>query len=212
MTEARPTAREEKLQSLLAAVKSVSETVAAAADEAEAIKTLPKATIDAVDDAGLLRLKLPEIFGGVEADPITQTEVIEALSYVDASAGWCLMIGASSIAIPAAFLSHEGVAEVFPRGRVPRASTAFMPTGTARPQEGGYLLHGRWAFASGIRHADWINLGALVADDRGDGPPPHRMFTLPTSKAQIHDNWHVINLQNTDSCDVSVDKVFDRRA
>lgn len=208
MTEARPTAREEKLQSLLAAVKSVSETVEAAADEAEAIKTLPKATIDAVDDAGLLRLKLPAIFGGAEADPVTQTEVIEALSYVDASAGWCLMIGASSIAIPAAFLSNEGVAEVFPRGRVPRASTAFMPTGTARPQESGYLLHGRWAFASGIRHADWINLGALVADDRGEGPPPHRMFTLPTTKAHIHDNWDVIGLQGTGSCDVSVENAF----
>jgi alkylation response protein AidB-like acyl-CoA dehydrogenase len=196
------------LKILLDAVERVSETVAAAADEAEAIKTLPKATVDAVYDSGLLRLKLPEIFGGEEADPVTQTKVIEALSYVDASAGWCLMIGASSIAIPAAFLSNEGVAEVFTRGRVPRASTAFMPTGTALPQEGGYLLNGRWAFASGVRHAEWINLGALVADDSGDGPPQHRMFTLPTSKARIHDNWNVIGLQGTGSCDVSVENLF----
>src|SRR5262249_18504202 len=127
-------------------------------------------TVDAVDDAGLLRLKLPEIFGGAEADPVTQIEVIEALSYVDASAGWCLMIGASSIALPAAFLSNEGVAEVLARGRVPRASTAFMPTGTATPHAGGYLVNGRWAFASGVRHAAWINLGALVSADQGAGP------------------------------------------
>jgi alkylation response protein AidB-like acyl-CoA dehydrogenase len=95
MTEVRPTAREDTLKRLLAAVESVRETVAAAAAEAEAIKTLPQATVDAVDAAGLLRLKLPAILGGAEADPVTQTTVIEALSYVDASAGWCLMIGAS---------------------------------------------------------------------------------------------------------------------
>jgi alkylation response protein AidB-like acyl-CoA dehydrogenase len=145
MTVASPTARAEKLKILLDAVERVSETVAAAVDEAEEIKTLPKATVDAVYDSGLLKLMLPEIFGGAEADPITQIEVIEAMSYVDASAGWCLMIGTSSIAILAAFLSDEGVAEVFTRGRVPMASTAFMPTGTATPQEGGYLL--TWSVA-----------------------------------------------------------------
>jgi len=208
VTGARPTEREEKRKRLLDAVERVRETVEAAADEAEDIKTLPKATVDAVDDSGLLRLKLPEICGGEEADPVTQTEVIEALSYVDASAGWCLMIGASSIAIPAAFLSNEGVAEVFHCGRVPRASTAFMPTGTATPHEGGYLLQGHWAFASGVRHAAWINLGALVADNSGDGPPQHRMFSLPTAQAHIHDNWDVIGLRGTGSCDVSVDNVF----
>src|SRR5262249_27614029 len=82
------------------------------------------------------------------------------------------------------------------------------PTGTARPQAGGDLLKGRGACASGVRHADWIKLGALVADESADGPPQHGMFTLPTAKTHLHDNWDVIGLRGTGSCDVSVDNVF----
>jgi alkylation response protein AidB-like acyl-CoA dehydrogenase len=59
-----PTDREEKRQVLLEAVDRVRDTLRAGADEAEANATLPPATVQALDDAGLLALKLPAVLGG----------------------------------------------------------------------------------------------------------------------------------------------------
>ena len=88
-----PKERREKRRLLLDAVEAVRDTVAASADESERLGTLVPAAVEAIRDAGLFTLKLPQPLGGAEADPVTQIEVIEALAYIDASAGWCLMIG-----------------------------------------------------------------------------------------------------------------------
>ena len=203
-----PSERAERLRVLLGKVEHIGETVAAGTEEGERAATLPAATVNALDESGLLRLKLPKELGGIEADPVTQTKVIEALTYIDVAAGWCLMIGATSIGLPAAFLPDESIRDIFPGERVPRAAIAFVPGGTATPAENGYILNGRWSFASGVRHSDWLSLGALIPSEKAGEPPEHRLFTFPTSKAAIHDNWNTIGLRGTGSCDVSVADLF----
>jgi alkylation response protein AidB-like acyl-CoA dehydrogenase len=199
--------REETRQALLAAVARIRPEIERASDEGESLMTLPASSVDLLADSGLLRMKLPEVLGGSEADLITQYEVIEAMSYVDAAAGWCLMIGATSIAVPGAYLPDAAVTEVFQGPQAPRAAAVIAPTGSARPTEGGYTLNGRWAFASGVRHSDWISVGALVPDAQSDRPR-HLMFTVPTSRARLHDNWDTIGLRGTGSCDLSLEDVF----
>ena len=98
MGQTFPTGREEKRQALLAAVEGVRDTLVAGANEAEANATLPPTTVQALDDAGLFAMKLPAVLGGAEADLVTQLEILEAVSYIDTSAGWCLLIGASAVA------------------------------------------------------------------------------------------------------------------
>jgi alkylation response protein AidB-like acyl-CoA dehydrogenase len=198
---------EEIRQELLEAVARIGPEIEAASVEGESLMTLPASSVDLIANSGLLRIKLPEALGGWEADLVTQYEVIEAMAYVDAAAAWCLMIGASSIAIPGAYLPDAAVEEIFRGQHVPRAAAVLAPTGAARQAEGGYTLGGRWAFASAVRHSDWLSVGALVPDAQPDRPR-HLMFTLPTSRAHIHDNWDTIGLRGTGSCDVSVDDVF----
>jgi indole-3-acetate monooxygenase len=203
-----PLERTESLRLLLGKVEQIRETATAGMEEGERAATLPQATVDALEDSGLLRLKLPEALGGLEADPVTQTQVIEAMTYADAAAGWCLMIGATSIGLPAAFLPEDAIRTIFTGGRVPRAAIAFIPGGTATPVDNGYVLNGRWSFASGVRHAEWLSLGAPIPPAHAEEPPAHRLFTFPASHAVIHDNWHTIGLKGTGSCDVSVADLF----
>ena len=202
-----PRDRQENRKMLLAAVADVRDALADGADEAEQIATLPESVVRALDDSGLLAMKLPVALGGAEADPVTQLEVIEEVTRIDPSAGWCTMIGASALAIPAAFLPDEGVAEMFPGGNVPRAAGALMPTGKATPADGGYTVSGRWSYASGIRHSQWVSAAALINRD-GEGPAQLRMVTFPTSQVKIHDNWQVAGLKGTGSCDFSVSNLF----
>ena len=60
---------------------------------------------------------------------MTQCEIIEAMAYLDASAGWCTMIGATGIALPAVFLGDEAIAQIFNSGHVPTGAGVLMPTG-----------------------------------------------------------------------------------
>jgi alkylation response protein AidB-like acyl-CoA dehydrogenase len=202
-----PTDCDEKRQVLLKAVEQVRGTLQAGADAAEANATLPQATVQALDDAGLFALKLPAVLGGAEADLVTQLEVLEAISYIDTSAGWCTLIGAAAIASPGAFLGNEAIAQMFAGGQVPRAAGAFMPSGRAVPVDGGYRVSGRWAFASGIQHAQWVSATVRVIQDSA-ATPALRRVVVPVAAVQIHNNWQVMGLQGTGSCDFSLTDLF----
>jgi alkylation response protein AidB-like acyl-CoA dehydrogenase len=190
-------------RALLDAVDRARAVVEAGADEGERLRTLPAATVAVLRDTGLLRLKLPAVLGGAEADPVTQMEVIEALSAVDASAGWCLMVGATTAALPGVFLGDEAVATIFAGGRMPHAAGCYMPTGRAVAVPGGFRVTGRWAFASVIRHAAWVSGTAWVVRD-GTQTDERRVFVLRTGEVEVHDTWHVAGLRATGSGDFSV--------
>jgi len=109
-------------QALLEGVARIRDVLIASTDESERATTLVPAAVAALEDAGLLGLKLPAVLGGAEADPVTQIDVIEAVSAIDASAGWCLMVGATTIALPGVFLGDGALGTVFAHGRIPRAA------------------------------------------------------------------------------------------
>ena len=172
----------EKRRAILEAVQSLRGVVAAGAAESEARETLTPSVVDAQSASGLWALKLPAELGGAEADPVTQAEAIEAMTRIDTSAGWALMIGATSIGWPGAFLPAAGVRRVFTDpGRLPTAAGIGGIAGTAVSVDGGHRVTGRFAFSSGIRHAEWLLADAPVA--RGDDAPVEsRTFVVPWSK------------------------------
>jgi alkylation response protein AidB-like acyl-CoA dehydrogenase len=202
-----PTERAAKRAFLLAAVERIRDVVAAGTEEAERLRTLPTATVRALCDSGLLALKVPESLGGAEADPVTQLEVLEALTHIDASAGWCLMVATTAVGLPAGFLPDAAVGKILAGGRVPPAAVAIIPAGVATPVDGGYRLRGRWPFASGVRHAEWLTAGCWVRRDAQD-PGERHIAVFPAAAAEIHDNWHVAGLESTGSNDFSVTDLF----
>ena len=205
MKQKFPIERAEKRKALLQAVDSVRDILAAGADEAESIRTLPQSSVNALRESGLFTLKLPAVLGGAEADPVTQVEVIEAVSYIDPSTGWSLMIGAGGLSF-CAFLPDEAIEQMFQGGRIPTLAGAIMP-GRAVPVDGGYRVTGRWSWASGIRHAEWVVAHVLV-ERQGGGPPESRLAMLPAADVEIHDTWHVAGLKGTGSCDFSATDLF----
>jgi alkylation response protein AidB-like acyl-CoA dehydrogenase len=189
--------------SLRDAVEKVAPVLAASAQESERARTLAPAAVAALEDAGLLALKLPATLGGAEADPVTQIDVIEAVSAIDAAAGWCLMVGATTVALPGVFLRDDALATMFSGGRIPRAAGCYMPSGHAIADGDGYRITGRWAFASGIRHAAWVSGTARVMRE-GQPTGERRVFVVPTRAVEVHDTWHVAGLRGTGSCDFSL--------
>ncbi|HVA68743.1 MAG TPA: acyl-CoA dehydrogenase family protein [Candidatus Binataceae bacterium] len=200
-----PAAREEKRAALMSAVEDVRAVLAAEADEAEKMRTLPPASVAALRDSGLLALKLPEVLGGAEADPVLQSEVFEAVSYINPAAGWCLFIGSASIGMAGAFLPDTAIARMFAGERVPTAAAALMP-GRMTAVKGGYRLSGRWSWGSGIRHAEWVLVSTKTTREGGTIEP--RIAVVPTAGVEIIDNWHVMGLGGTGSCDFATSELF----
>lgn len=203
-----PDERAAKRRFLLDAVEAVTPMVLQGVPESEATYRLPDATFAALYEAGLFWLKLPEVLGGAEADPLIQIEVIAALAEVDASAAWSVMIGSQSTGLPAAWLPDEALETVFGPGPTPVAAGSLMPSGTAERVSGGYRVNGRWPYASGIRHCEWVNATVRFEDALADGPASFRRVVVPTADVEIHDNWDAVGLKGSGSCDFSINDLF----
>jgi alkylation response protein AidB-like acyl-CoA dehydrogenase len=194
---------------LLSSVEDIADTLTAQVPIDEAHNTLSPESVKILEDAGMFRLKLPAELGGAEADPTTQMLVLEALAHASSAASWCAMVGSTSGGLPGTFLPDTAIAEMFPPGHIPLGAVVAMPIGKTEIVDGGYLLSGRWPFASGVRHSEWIGAGAIVVRD---GTPERRMMVFPTASAELHDNWQVAGLKGTGSCDFSVDGLFVQEA
>ncbi|MCB0123061.1 MAG: hypothetical protein KDE58_12490 [Caldilineaceae bacterium] len=207
-----PTERVQKRQRLLQAVEEIRPILAQSVCESERNATLAPAAVEALQASGLFNFKLPAILGGAEADPVLQIEVIEALAYIDTASAWCAMIGASSIAQLGAFLPEPGLQCIFADNLSPRAATAVHPIGNATPVAGGYQVSGHWRFCSGVHHANWVSCLAMLQQPEGcyaESSLPERItVALPVRDISIHNNWSVVGLRGTGSCDILVTERF----
>ncbi|MFT7598668.1 MAG: alkylation response protein AidB-like acyl-CoA dehydrogenase [Acidimicrobiales bacterium] len=203
-----PEDRELKRRYLLDAVDSVRQTVLAGVEQGEDEYALPADSFEALYDAGLFWLKLPTALGGAEADPLIQIEVIAALAQIDAAAAWSVMIGSQSTGLPAAWLPDDALNVVFGDSRTPVAAGSLMPSGTADRVAGGYRVTGRWSFASGIQHCEWVNATVRFEDDPDGGLPSFRRVVVPTAEVEIHNNWDAVGLKGSGSCDFSIHDQF----
>ena len=206
--------------SMLAAARALQPHVRASADEAQALRHAPEPIVRKLAEAGLYRLAAPACFGGGEADPITTIEVIEAISEADGSIGWCLMIGMEVVGIGGSLMEPETAARLFAENPDVVMSGALNPQGRARRVDGGWLVTGRWPFASGCHHADLFWGQCRVVDDdtavgdtadddtADDGPPRLVEVIVPRSSYSIIDTWRVNGLRGTGSHDVAVDELY----
>jgi alkylation response protein AidB-like acyl-CoA dehydrogenase len=193
-------------EQLLASIEALREIVEGSAKDAELERTLPERAWAAMDRANLFSLKAPRELGGLEADPMLQMEAFERMAYFDSSAGWTLMVGAGDQFIAGGWAPEEALDLIFDGRKVRRGALALAPSGKATPVDGGYKLSGRWQFASGIRHAEWVVAGAMLQDTAEF--VPFRAFLLPVGDVTIHDNWNVGGLRGTGSNDFSIGDVF----
>ena len=192
---------------LFGAIDAQRDSLLASSEADEALGTLCAASVEALVASGALRMKLPRVLGGFEADLVTQMEVLERLAMINPAVSWCAMVGATSLAMPGAFLPDAGLARMFADGQIPRGAIVVTPTGVATPVGGGYRLNGRWGFASGVRHAQWLVAISRV-ERSADAPPELHFMVLPVAQCEILDNWQVVGLRGTGSCDVVVDNIF----
>jgi alkylation response protein AidB-like acyl-CoA dehydrogenase len=190
---------------LLSSIRDRRQEFEAAGERAEELRTLPPDTVEALRRMRMFWLKTPRELGGTPLEPLEFCDVIEELAYADVSVAWAAMIGAGCAGMVGGWLPDTGARRVFAADRpLPLVAGQPQPRGTGRPVKGGYVVSGRWGFASGIVHASWL-IGAV----RPEGDEGRKLvFVIPKVEAEVIDNWRVAGLQGTGSLDFSVDGVF----
>ncbi|WP_018681962.1 acyl-CoA dehydrogenase family protein [Actinokineospora enzanensis] len=198
---------------ILARARALAPVLRARAAEIEQAGRLPADVVDLLRDAGVFRMCFGPEWGGPGMTSTEQTEVVEALAYGDASAGWCAMIGANT-GIYSAFLEPAVAREMFPHPDMITAGL-LQPAGKAEKVSGGYRLSGRWTFGSGITHADWVTSGAFIyqngepyASPDGSNPHESRQFLVRRDQVEVIDNWDPVGLRGSGSCDYVITDVF----
>jgi alkylation response protein AidB-like acyl-CoA dehydrogenase len=194
----------------LDAVRAMSSVIAAHRDESETQRRMARPIFDAIQRSGICDMLVPARLGGPQAPLTDCLQAIEALATLDGSTGWNFMIWAAQ-GIFADYLTDGVAREVLQNGEL--VCGAINPTGAAREVEGGFMVSGRWSFASGCNYATWLIGGCIVMD--GDAPRfvtegvlDIRVAIMPASQCQTLDNWNTAGLRGTGSHDFTATDVF----
>jgi indole-3-acetate monooxygenase len=197
---------------VVAAAMGLIPQVLAARDECENLRRVPQQLVEALAGAGLLQMYLPRSMGGPELPPLVVFQVVEEISRISGSIGWCTMI-ANGVSNSVGLLPAEVGREMAGSPADLRIAGSIRPMGRARPVPGGHRLDGRWDFASGVNHARWLMCPGVIWEGGKPVPTPSgaplmRIFWAPANSATILDTWHVLGLRGTGSHDFTLADVF----
>jgi alkylation response protein AidB-like acyl-CoA dehydrogenase len=197
---------------VVAAAQALVPHIQAARHEIETERGLPASLVQEMARAGLFQLHLPRSMGGLECDLLASVRVMETLAAAEGSVGWCASIS-SAISYLVVRLPPQVGITLFGQPPDARLAGSLRPEGRSRMVEGGYRVSGRWDFASGINHANWMYCSCVVEDDRGpchtpEGVPMVRALMVPRDAVTVHDTWQVAGMRGTGSHDFEVDDVF----
>ena len=198
---------------LLAKAREFAPRVREYSDAIDRDRKLPPELVAQMRDTGFFHALLPKDLGGHEADPVTSGRIVEEIARGDGSAGWCVMLAAQSCGF-AGFIPKQDALEIYGGGGIV-AGTA-RPIGravTTKQPADGYIVSGRWPFASGSSHATWFAGECMVYDGEeprrdANGNEVSRVCFFRASESKIIDTWDTIGLRGTASNDFSTEGAF----
>jgi len=193
-------------------VKKLEPEIRERAGEIEQGRRVPRDLVDTLAAAGCFDLCVPASFGGVGATLAESLAVFDELCRIDGSVGWVVMIGATAPQL-LSYLPSAAFDLVYGNGPAVHAGGTLAPKGRAAVEGDGYRVTGRWPFASGCEHCDWLIVHCLVTENdemrmAPAGGPELKMLLLARDDVEIIDTWHVAGLKGTGSHDIAVSDVF----
>ena len=128
------------------------------------------------------------------------------MAEADGATGWVLAL--TNVCHWLVGLYHdEAQQEIFGADPDARVCGVLTPSIETRREDGGLVVSGRWAWASGSLHATWGLVGALDKDAAGN-VTEHVLALIPMSELTVEDTWFVAGMKGTGSNTLVADEVF----
>lgn len=171
-------------------------------NETEQLRRLPDSTVEEAAAAGLTGFLLPRSLGGSGASAREFFALARLLAHGDMSAAWTLSFYTMHASLLARF-DEPAQKIVFADGVHPRIAFVGRPPGKAIPVEGGYLVSGAWRYGTGVMHAHYALVPAIVEDTEALS-----LFLVPRDQVEIVDTWRMTTMQGTGSNDIRISEGF----
>ena len=176
------------------------------APQADADRRVSDEVIDALSDAGLLKLTVPKRYGGHETDVRTVIDVAATLAEACGSTAWvATLLNVNGIAV--GMLSERAQDEVFGANPDARVAGVFAPRGESHRVDGGFRVTGTWYYGSGSLHSDWVIVGFPLVDADGR-TVDFGLGLIPRPDYRVDDTWFVVGMRGSGSNAIVVDDVF----
>jgi 3-hydroxy-9,10-secoandrosta-1,3,5(10)-triene-9,17-dione monooxygenase len=192
-------------EEMVARIRALVPVLRERARAAEETGRIPEETIADLTDAGIFRAVMPRRFGGYQTEFRHIAHVFREMGRGCVSTSWTMGL----LMFDGFQFAHFPVAlqeEIWGEGRIALAGGQVMPCGSARAVDGGFVLNGRWLYASGVQHGNWMLLSSPIEGQ--DGPPDIRRFAVPMSAFTVLDTWHVSAMNASGSHDVELHDFF----
>lgn len=176
------------------------------AQQAEALRRLPAATIADLTRSGFTELLVPARYGGREAAFSEILDPVRRMAHGCTSSAWTIGFYALHNWMLALF-PEEAQSEAF-SSRPFLAPAPLAPTGRGLPEAGGVRLSGRWSWATGVMDANWIMVGALCGPAEDPAAIYPALALLPAADVTVEDIWHTDGMCATGSNDVVITEAF----
>ena len=176
----------------------------------ERLGKLSEKSVEIMRQSGVMKLLAPPEYGGTRAHPAEFAEMVMKMASLDGSAGWVAgVVGVHPWELE--LMSPKLQEEIWGLDNETWVSSPYAPMGVATPVDGGYKFTGHWQFSTGTDHADWVILGAFLADRSGEKIMPPRFLHVVVPRSDytiVDDSWDVVGLKGTGSKDVIINDVF----
>ena len=188
---------------MLEGIRDLAPSIQARALEIEQARRIPTDLVARLRALGLFRMLVPRVFGGAGVAYPQSVEILMESAAADSSMGWTIMIGSHAPLLLGQF-PRDTFESIYARSPDIVTAGSTAPGGSAQRTGHGYRVSGRWSFATGCQHADWI-FGVCVEAGEGENgraAPQFHMVLQPSSAWEIIDTWHAVGLKGSGSHDV----------
>ena len=192
-------------EGLLADLQALVPDIRAAAQQAEAEGRIPQKTVQSLQNAGAFKAVVPKRYGGLELPYPYIPQIFRILGRGCTSTAWCM----GFLVYHDFQFGHfplEAQDEVWGGRGYTMAPGQVMPSGKAKEVDGGFELSGRWGYATGIHHGDWMLVSAPT--EMRDGSTQMRRYFVPVDNCEVLDTWSVVAMKATGSDDVVIESAF----
>jgi alkylation response protein AidB-like acyl-CoA dehydrogenase len=176
------------------------------AEQTDALRRLPDENVQALKDSGLCRLMIPRRFGGLETSIRTYIEVTAEIGRGCGSSAWVSSL-INVCAWLAGLFPERAQQDVWGPDRDAWIAGSLAPQGTAVPVDGGWRVTGRWPWASGCLHAQWVACGIHMNNERGE-MANLGLSLMPIGAVAIEDTWFMAGMKGTGSNTIVARDVF----
>ncbi|MFT4018531.1 MAG: acyl-CoA dehydrogenase [Agriterribacter sp.] len=182
------------------------DTLRSRASLAEQAGCLTGEQLDIIYKEKWFNIYVPQCFGGLGLALPEAIQLLERLAWIDGSIGWTVTLG-SGANLFIAYL-HSNIVSLFFNDPEVCLAGSGANTGIAKKTKGGYIINGKWRYATGSLHATAFTVNCVLQDDDTAPADNTASFIFKAGEVQINRDWNGMGMKATGSHSFSVTDLF----